>query len=433
MVATIIISLLTCISLILSILLFPKITIFKKQINSYWLICLIGGPLIVAFNCISFNEVIDGLTSNASINPIKILILFISMTFISVFLDEIGFLKYLASVVISECKSNQRVLFLMLYALVSVLTIFTSNDIVILTVTPFICYFAKNAKINPIPYLVAEFCAANTWSMMLIIGNPTNIYLATIANINFIEYLLVMILPTIAAGTIQISLMILLFKNTLKQPIILDNQKENVKDRTSLTIALIHLLVCLVLLTISSYISLAMWIICLVCALSLILDISIYYIIKHKNFVSVKNTFKRLPFELIPFVISMFVIVLALNKQGVSSYIGNLLKDNFIILKYGLSSFVSANIMNNIPMSVFFATIPNMTSTIDYHKSIFSTIIGSNIGAFLTPIGALAGIMFTNLLVKHDVKYSFKDFIKYGVIISVPTLLAALIALEIIL
>ena len=433
MVATIIISLLTCISLILSILLFPKITIFKKQINSYWLICLIGGLLIVAFNCISFNEVIDGLTSNASINPIKILILFISMTFISVFLDEIGFLKYLASVVISECKSNQRVLFLMLYALVSVLTIFTSNDIVILTVTPFICYFAKNAKINPIPYLVAEFCAANTWSMMLIIGNPTNIYLATIANINFIEYLLVMILPTIAAGTIQISLMILLFKNTLKQPIILDNQKENVKDRTSLTIALIHLLVCLVLLTISSYISLAMWIICLVCALSLILDISIYYIIKHKNFVSVKNTFKRLPFELIPFVISMFVIVLALNKQGVSSYIGNLLKDNFIILKYGLSSFVSANIMNNIPMSVFFATIPNMTSTIDYHKAIFSTIIGSNIGAFLTPIGALAGIMFTNLLVKHDVKYSFKDFIKYGVIISVPTLLAALIALEIIL
>lgn len=433
MVATIIISLLTCISLILSILLFPKITIFKKQINSYWLICLIGGLLIVAFTCISFNEVIDGLTSDASINPIKILILFISMTFISVFLDEIGFLKYLASVVISECKSNQRVLFLMLYALVSVLTIFTSNDIVILTVTPFICYFAKNAKINPIPYLVAEFCAANTWSMMLIIGNPTNIYLATIANINFIEYLLVMILPTIAAGTIQISLMILLFKNTLKQPIILDNQKENVKDRTSLTIALIHLLVCLVLLTISSYISLAMWIICLVCALSLILDISIYYIIKHKNFISVKNTFKRLPFELIPFVISMFVIVLALNKQGVSSYIGNLLKDNFIILKYGLSSFVSANIMNNIPMSVFFATIPNMTSTIDYHKAIYSTIIGSNIGAFLTPIGALAGIMFTNLLVKHNVKYSFKDFIKYGVIISVPTLLAALITLEIIL
>lgn len=59
--------------------------------------------------------------------------------------------------------------------MVAILTIFTSNDIVILTFTPFICYFSKNAKINPIPYLVAEF-AATTYSMMLIIGNPTNIY-----------------------------------------------------------------------------------------------------------------------------------------------------------------------------------------------------------------------------------------------------------------
>ena len=38
---------------------------------------------------------------------------------------------------------------------------------------------AKNASINPIPYLAAEFVAANTWSMALIIGNPTNIYLVT--------------------------------------------------------------------------------------------------------------------------------------------------------------------------------------------------------------------------------------------------------------
>ena len=72
--------------------------------------------------------------------------------------------------------------------MVAILTIFTSNDIVILTFTPFICYFSKNAKINPIPYLVAEFAAANTYSMMLIIGNPTNIYLATSASIDFISY-----------------------------------------------------------------------------------------------------------------------------------------------------------------------------------------------------------------------------------------------------
>ena len=33
-----------------------------------------------------------------------------------------------------------------MYVMVAILTIFTSNDIVILTFTPFICYFAKNAN-----------------------------------------------------------------------------------------------------------------------------------------------------------------------------------------------------------------------------------------------------------------------------------------------
>jgi arsenical pump membrane protein len=83
-------------------------------------------------------------------------------------------------------------------------------------------------------------------------------------------------------------------------------------------------------------------------------------------------------------------------------------------------------------MSVLFSTIPNMTGVLQ-SQAIYSTIIGSNIGAFLTPIGALAGIMFTDLVNKQNVKYSFKTFIFYGVIISIPTILMALLGLTIIL
>ena len=62
---------------------------------------------------------------------------------------------------------------------------------------------------------------------------------------------------------------------------------------------------------------------------------------------------------------------------------------------------------------------------IDY-QAIYATIIGSNIGAFLTPVGALAGIMFQSLLSKYGVKFTFKDFVKYGSIISVPVIATAL-------
>ena len=84
-------------------------------------------------------------------------------------------------------------------------------------------------------------------------------------------------------------------------------------------------------------------------------------------------------------------------------------------------------------MSVLFSAIPNMPTPLLQNQAIYSTIIGSNIGAFLTPIGALAGIMFTNLIAKQNVKYSFLDFIKYGVIIAVPTISAALLGLSIVL
>lgn len=60
---------------------------------------------------------------------------------------------------------------------------------------------------------------------------------------------------------------------------------------------------------------------------------------------------------------------------------------------------------------------------------VYASIIGSNIGAFLTPTGALAGIMFTNLVNEHDTKYSFLDFIKYGALISLPIISVSLLML----
>ena len=73
-----------------------------------------------------------------------------------------------------------------------------------------------------------------------------------------------------------------------------------------------------------------------------------------------------------------------------------------------------------------------MTGT-NFESAIYASIIGSNIGAFLTPTGALAGIMFENLLTKYNVKLTFKEFVKYGAIISVPVIATALLVLFIIL
>ena len=85
MLPTIIISILTCIMLICSILFFPKIQIKNIKLNTYWIVCLIGAIFILIFNCVSFKDVINGLFADSIINPIKILLLFFSMTFLSIF------------------------------------------------------------------------------------------------------------------------------------------------------------------------------------------------------------------------------------------------------------------------------------------------------------------------------------------------------------
>lgn len=425
MILTLVLFIVTCALLILSILLFPKIQIKNFRINTFWIICLISALLMIIFQCVSFTTIKDTLLSDNAINPIKILILFFSMTFLSIYLDELNFFSYLASKASKLAKNNQISLFLILYAFVSLLTIFTSNDIVILTFTPFICFFAKNAKIDPIPYLIGEFAAANTWSMMLIIGNPTNIYLASSLGIDFIGYIKVMFLPTLLSGLFELFLIFILFRKRLQKSISYEAKETKIDNIPNFIIGISHLSICLVLLVISSYLNIPMWLVALCSSISLVLAITISNIIQHKNFSNIIKTTKRLPYNLIPFVLSMFVIVSALNEQGISSYLASILGNELIIYKYGFSSFIFSNIMNNIPMSVLFSTLPQM-SQLENLKAIYASIIGSNIGAFLTPLGALAGIMFTNLLSKYNVKYSFIDFIKYGTIISIPTLLIAL-------
>lgn len=432
MVATLIISIITFILVTISIIFFPKIRIGKIKLDTYWIITLLSAIILISFSLSPIKEVFKQLTSNSAINPLKILVLFFSMTILSIYLDEIGLFHFLAVKATKIAKNNQLVLFFTFYILTSILTIFTSNDIVILTLTPFICFFAKNTKINPLPYLIAEFAAANTWSMMFIIGNPTNIYLATSADIGFIDYFKVMWLPTIFAGLTELLIVFLLFRKQLKTPIEVSDEDYKIESKLDLIIGVSILFICLVFLVISSYINIEMWLISLGCATILLLVALIIRLISHKHWEYLSCSFKRLTYPLIPFFLSMFVIVVALNYQGISLEISKFLNQGSPIWVYGYSSLLASNLINNIPMSILFSNLPNGLEGLAYKQAIFGSVIGSNIGAFLTPIGALAGIMFSSLLNKFEVKYSFLDFVKYGVIIAIPTASMALLGLFVI-
>ena len=433
-VAVLTIFLITCAALIALVFAKPSVMIGGKKISIFWLAPLGGALALMIGGYVSPSEIAAGLTAAGDVNPIKILLLFFSMTMMSVYLDEIGFFRLLAHKVLGKAKGSQTTLFFLLYGLVSVLTVFTSNDIIVLTFTPFICHFAKSARIDPLPYLVSEFVAANTWSMALIIGNPTNIYLMTGTGVSFLAYTARMILPTALAGLVSLGVLYLLFFKKLRAPLDPEDSPAPVVDLPTEVVGLCHLGGCIILLSVSSFINLPMWLITCVFFISLILCTMAISFFRRRGIFLIARCIIRAPWDLAPFVISMFILVLALDKYGITATLGSFLAApttvGGTVASFGVSSFFAANIVNNIPMSVLYSSVVgSMEAGPLTTAALFSAVIGSNLGAFFTPTGALAGIMWTGQLHDHGVPFSFIRFVKYGATVAVPAMAVALLGL----
>lgn len=436
MITSIIIAILSCVLLIMFSLFKPSFKIYKWKIDSFWVVALVGALFTFITKTLKISDFMSAITHNSAINPIKIIILLLSLAFLSTTLDKLNFFSLIASSVVKKVKHSQVKLFFVMYALVAILTMFSSNDIIILTFTLFICYFSRITKINPIPYLVMEFVVANTFSMIFIIGNPTNIYLGTSCNIDFLSYFKVMVLPTLISGIVATIVLYLLFRKDLKKDFVKTNiEVPKLKNKPLTFISLTILIITIILLVISNYIHVEMWIITLLSASSVFLSLIVHSIIK-KDKETIVEIVKAEPWSLGIFVLAMYAIVLSLNVNNVLINVSNVFdkiaNNNKIItiFLYGLSSTLSDNLINNIPMSLAYSGIISNSSANLLNAKIFSTIIGSNVGAYLTPIGALAGIMWMRILKDQKVNYSFFDFTKKGILLTLSILIAALTTLS---
>jgi len=411
----------------------PRLKIKKFEFQTFWIVPLVCALILLISRVINPTDAGEALIKDSTVNPIKILILFFSMTFISTLLDEAGFFSYLASKAAKNAQESQIKLFIIIYLLISILTIFTSNDVIVITFTPFLIYFTKRAKINPIPYLFMGFVAANTWSMLFIIGNPTNIYIAQSLDVNFIEYVKVMALPTVFAGLISFGVMFALFYKKLKQPIeCVDSDISPIKNKVLCYVSLGVLIATLICMVISDFVNIEMWLVSLIGAFSLFCFVVCYGLVKNDVFESLNGAVKRLPYGVIPFIISMFIFVFGLTSYSISESYASLINKLPYQINYGLFGLLTCNVINNIPMSVLFTDLIRFAPETTRNFALYSSVIASNIGAFLTPFGALAGIMFMSIVKNGEVDFKFKNFIVYGSITGMSAIIAAIFGLIII-
>ena len=131
--------------------------------------------LLWAAQCIDPAVIRNGIVGTEGIKPYNILILFFSLAYMAITLDITGILRAAAFWVGNMGGYNGWKLYLYFYIMLTLLSILLGNDPVILSGTAFLVYYTEVAHISPIAWIMAEFAAANTASMVLFVGSPTNV------------------------------------------------------------------------------------------------------------------------------------------------------------------------------------------------------------------------------------------------------------------
>ena len=208
------------------------------------------------------------------------------------------------------------------------------------------------------------------------------------------------------AGFVSLAALYLIFRKKLTAPL---NPEESPAPRVDLpteVVGLAHLGGCIVLLSVSSFINLPMWLITCLFFVSLLVFTMAISFFRRRGIFLIARCIIRAPWDLAPFVISMFILVLALDKYGITAALSSFLSRpdtvGGTVASFGVSSFFAANVVNNIPMSVLTNVVNNIPMSVLYS----SVIGGMEAGPLATAalFSAVIGLPFCKA-------YSIIDFV----------------------
>jgi len=179
-------------------------------------------------------------------------------------LDVTGILQAAAFWVSNKGGNNGRKLYFYFYLLLTFISMVVGNDPVILSGTAFLVYYTAATNLEPVAWLISEFAAANTASMVLFVGNPTNVVICEGFRINNAAFTAYTILPFLACSVACYGALSFQFRDGKHVPRRLNitgklNVREVLRDPVSAVFGSILLLTCLVVVIALSFIHVDVW------------------------------------------------------------------------------------------------------------------------------------------------------------------------------
>ena len=407
----------------------------------------IGAVIVLIIGIVSWTDIADiiGIVSGPSLT-------ILSTIMMTIVLESLGFFNWIAINIVQKSKGSGIRLFLYTNLLCFFMTMLFNNDGSILITTPIIIRIVRLLKFKPhqiLPYLISGALIATSASAPIAVSNISNLIALEIVGLSLNSYVAMMFVPSMVGIIVIAWLLYIYFQKDIPKvfsPI--PFKRANVHSKHLYTHPLDKvnneeidwkmLKVCLVIIVITraSFFAFSPYGISLEYIGLFGASILLAYRWMYKG-TGVMDVIKYTPWQILLFAFNMYVLVYGLKNVGLNDFIVDLFEgivaqdalQATIIM--GMLTTVLSNLVNNLP-AVMISTLVIVDMELDpviAQISYLANVIGSDIGALLTPIGTLATLIWMFELKRHDVKLTWGKYLKVTFIVIPIGLFVSLFSL----
>ena len=351
----------------------------------------------------------------------------VGMMLISEFARQEGLFDWLARVAVRAARGSATRLFLLVYLVGTVVTVFLSNDACAVVLTPAVYAATKAARVeNPLPYLFICAFIANAASFVLPISNPANLVVYATHMPPLLQWLARFALPSALAILATYAVLRLTQNAALKAQTVARDVEAVRLSGTGKVAGAGIVATAGVLLAASAY-GLELGLPTFGAGLATTL---LVLAIKRGGAAAVV---KDVSWSVLPLVAGLFILVESLEKTGVLATIVAELKTvaeaspGQAAWGGGLLVGVLSNVVHNLPAGLIAGAA---VQAADVPERIAGAIlIGIDIGPNLSVTGSLATILWLTAIRREGQDVSFWRFLKLGLLVMPPALILALAGL----
>lgn len=372
--------------------------------------------------------------------PYHCIVMFFGSAYLCISLEQTGLLRVVASSLVARFAGSPKFLFVLITLLAGILTVFLPDDVVTMAMAPAVCDATREAGLDAHPFMFALFFAANSLSIALVTGNPTNVLVSEAIlvedssgaqrSLSFGEFAAFCSGPAVVGGLVCA---LVTYVHSVPEPAVDTGLDEHRKDLERMGVGLVatrgytcfcalRLMIALLLCTFDWATGLpAFAVIVAVAASAFAVDVVLDVLFGGGGSTRTSHVLQRMPWELLPFLavllmaaecvgrdISLDQIVLPLNGQTA---------EQLAVLCVGLLSVLTCQVLSSVPMSLLFIrsiVVVQRWSPGVRGAALLAIVAGSNLGGIGTPVGCLGSQMFLRILEDKGVPVTPWQFSRRG-------------------